>query len=434
MSSRLRLFGCLSLLAGVAFCQLCAGEFTADASRYRENLRNRVLPYWLETTRDTTNGGYLLCDDAVTGRCTPSEKQLVTQARMVWGFSLAHRSGLGRPMAGLPVTHDYLAAATDGVRFLRQHFLDPTHGGYYFTTDLAGHPQNRRKLLYGQAFVIYALVEYHRASGDAQSLTDAMALYHDLQRHAHDVAHAGWMEHFEADWTPLPERDPNAIVEIAGFKSANSHLHLMEALTELYSETHDPDVKVSLEEALRLNQTYFYPLDASHASFHFRPDWTLVTDAGSSGLSYGHNVEFAWLMVRAERALGRSPSWTHFRAHLDHALAHGWDAKLGGVYNRGVGIEPANDTAKVWWVQAEMLAALTEGVQQKDATPIYAKALHQLIQFVDRYQTEPKDGIWVDTVTSDGMPRDSRKAHSWKANYHDVRGMLMFVDAFDPKR
>ena len=415
---------------GIARLDIRAGEFSADAVRYRGNLQNRVLPYWLESTRDTTNGGYLLCDDAVAGRCTPSEKQLVSQARMVWGFSLAHRSGLGQPKAGLPVAHDYLAAATDGVRFLRQHFLDPKDGGYFFTTDLAGHPQNRRKLLYGQAFVLYALVEYHQASGDAQSLTDAMVLYRDLQRHAHDSVRGGWMEHFEADWTPLPERNPNAIVEIAGFKSANSHLHLMEALTELYSETKDPQVRESLEEALRLNQTYFYPLDASRASFHFRPDWTAVTDSGSTGLSYGHNVEFAWLMVRAERALGHSPSWVHFRAHLDHALAYGWDAERGGVYNRGVGNEPANDTAKVWWVQAEMMAALAEAVQQKDAPPRYAQALHQLIQFVDRFQTEPKDGIWVDTVTADGKPRDTRKAHSWKANYHDVRGMLMFADAF----
>jgi len=411
---------------------LHAGEFSADAARYREALRSRILPYWLESTRDSEFGGYRLCDDAVSGPCTPTEKQLVSQARMVWGFSLAHRKGLGTPANGTTARRDYLAAATSGVKFLREHFHDPINGGYYFTTDLAGKPQNRRKLLYGQSFVIYALVEYHRASGEAQALTEALTLYHELQRRSHDSLRGGWMEHFEADWTPLPEREPNAIVEIAGFKSANSHLHLMEALTELYADTKNPEVRASLEEALRLNQTYFYPPDPSHSTFHFHPDWKPVTDPGSTGLSYGHNVEFAWLMVRAERALGKKPSWNQFRAHIDHALAHGWDSQRGGVYNRGVANEPANDTAKVWWVQAEMMAALTEGCRQPGAPAGYVQALHQLIQFVDKYQTEPKNGIWVDTVTSEGKPRDSRKAHSWKANYHDVRALMMFVDEFGP--
>ena len=407
---------------------LQAGEFSTEAARYREALRNRILPYWLESTRDSEFGGYRLCDDAVSGPCTPTEKQLVTQARMVWGFSLAHRKGLGRPATGTTTARDYLAAATSGVKFLREHFHDPINGGYYFATDLAGKPLNQRKLLYGQSFVIYALVEYHRASGDAQALTEALTLYHELQRRAHDAVQGGWMEHFEADWTPLPEREPNAIVEIAGFKSANSHLHLMEALTELYIDTKDPGVRVSLEEALRLNQTHFYPLDPSRSTFHFHPDWKPVTDAGSKGLSYGHNVEFAWLMIRAERALGRMPSWNQFHAHIDHALAHGWDAELGGVYNRGIGNDPANDTVKVWWVQAEMMAALTEACRQPGAPARHVRSLHQLIQFVDKYQTESRNGIWVDTVTSDGKPRDSRKAHSWKANYHDVRALMMFTD------
>ena len=156
-------------------------------------------------------------------------------------------------------------------------------------------------------------------------------------------------------------------------------------------------------------------------------------EPGSTGLSYGHNVEFAWLMVRAERALGRKPSWNQFGAHIDHALAHGWDVQRGGLYNRGMANEPAHDTAKVWWVQAEMMAALTEACRQQEVPPAQVRALHQLIQFVDRYQTEPKNGIWVDTVTADGKPRDSRKAHNWKANYHDVRALMMFADEFGTK-
>jgi hypothetical protein len=34
-------------------------------------------------------------------------------------------------------------------------------------------------------------------------------------------------------------------------------------------------------------------------------------------------------------------------------------------------------------------------------------------------------------VTADGRPKSTGKAHSWKANYHDVRGLLKFVEAFE---
>jgi hypothetical protein len=33
-------------------------------------------------------------------------------------------------------------------------------------------------------------------------------------------------------------------------------------------------------------------------------------------------------------------------------------------------------------------------------------------------------------VAADGKPRDTTKANSWKANYHDVRAMMKFIDAF----
>jgi len=34
-----------------------------------------------------------------------------------------------------------------------------------------------------------------------------------------------------------------------------------------------------------------------------------VTDPRSSRLSYGHNVEFAWLMIRAQKVLGTPLAW-----------------------------------------------------------------------------------------------------------------------------
>ena len=388
----------------------------------KKQLIEKIMPYWYDTTVDQHYGGYLLADD-LRGRGTATEKQLVTQARMVWGFSHAHLKGLEDGK------RDYLAAAKQGYQFLLDHFLDATNGGYYWTTDAEGKPTNRRKIVYGESFVMYGFVEYYRASGDKAALRHALDLYEVLQKRAHDARNGGWVEHFQADWTPILNPGSEAIVEVGGLKSANTHLHLMEALTELYEASHDPAVRRSLEEALEINATRFYPLDPGKSNFHRHPDWTPVTAASSAGLSYGHNVEFAWLMIRAEVVLGRKPSWDHFNAHLAHALKYGYDHARGGLYSRGTGDQPATDTDKVWWVQAEMLAALTDGLKHQD-NPAYSEALDKLLGFVAKYQANPSDGIWLDTVTAEGRPKATGKAHSWKGNYHDVRAMVKFVEAF----
>ena len=214
-----------------------------QASQWQTRLQKDILPYWLETTRDVQYGGFL-ASDAMDGSRRATEKQLVSQSRLIWGFSLAHRKGYGDK------DHDYLAAAQNGYRFLQEHFLDKKNGGYFWTTEIDGTLKQDMKVLYGQVFVVYALVELYRADNDLEVLDQALRLYRNLQEHAHDDEHGGWFEHFEADWTPILDPDAAIIVEKSGHKSANTHLHLMEAYTELYAVTGDSKVKKSLMEEI----------------------------------------------------------------------------------------------------------------------------------------------------------------------------------------
>jgi mannobiose 2-epimerase len=420
--------GCLTCLLGFASDATGADpdDLAARAAEFRTELSEKVLPYWYDRGVDWQRGGYVLSDDAARPAPPATEKMIVTQARMVWGFAHAYRKGYRDPQ------RDYLRAARQGYQFLLEHFRDPVHGGYYWRTDLEGRAVNDRKYLYGEAFVVYALVEYHRASEDPVPLRHAMDLYRLVQQHCHDRKHDGWGEHYSRDWQLLTEQDSRIEVERAGLKSANAHLHWMEALAELYEATKDREVRKSLLEALRLNQKYFYPKNPAKSCFHRQPNWDFVDDPRSAGLSYGHNVEFAWLMVRAEEVLGRKPSWSHFDAIMDHALKYGTDHERGGLYNRGVEDRPATDTDKVWWSQSEWMAALTDGLRRKD-NPAYRRALAQLITFLRAHQINPADGIWLDTVTAEGKPKSTAKAHHWKANYHDVRAVVKFIEAFGGK-
>ncbi|HEX2583098.1 MAG TPA: AGE family epimerase/isomerase [Chlamydiales bacterium] len=398
-------------------------DLPSAARAMQTRLVDKILPYWFDTTQDTYRGGYLLNDHEVHGQRQPIEKQIVTQSRMIWTFSHVHLAGFSN--------RNYLQAAEQGYHFLLKYFRDRRRGGYFWSTNLKGKVLNNNKFLYGEAFVIHAFVEYYRASGDPDALFHALELYRTIQFHLHDDKNGGWFELAKRNWALLPPEDPQNQFEGISCKSANAHLHWMEALSELYDVSHDLQVKASLIEALELNQTYFFSENPARYTACRQFDWKIETDSRYNEVPYGHNVEFAWLMIRAESVLNQNLSWSHFYALLDHALNYGYDEKNGGLYNRGFGDLPAHDTEKIWWVQAEMLAALTRALEHQNNTR-YKVALNKLLYFIETSLASPKDGIWLSSVSADGQPKNSSKADSWKANYHDVRAMLKFVKAFGP--
>lgn len=401
-------------------------------------LRDRMLPYWHKTTLNS-RGGYQVYDPGdrswraliqslIKGRNHTQHESLrglISQARLLWVFSHAHLLGYSTPQ------HDYLKAATHGYSYLIETMLDREYGGFYWKTDINRGVIESNKILYGQSMAIYALVEYHRVSNLADPLEYACAVYETVQQRFHDQDHGGWIEHCERDFTPLTctgERLPG-MPDIIGFKSGDAHLHWMEALTELYSEVKDASVRGSLVEALELLCTRFYPANVSDSCEYRLPDWNSVVNDEFSNLSHGHMIEFAWLLLHAQQALGMPRDWAHFESLLRHSLRYGFDHERGGFYFRGKPHEPACDTTKFWWVQAEGLSALTAAVAHCDSHE-YKGPLTQLVDWILNYQIRSDDSVWIVSTDAGGKPQNIKKAGEWKAAYHEVRAITKFVQTF----
>ncbi len=426
---------CCALAVGNARAAASADTYLAScrlAPQLADDVQHHVLPFWLHTV-DEQHGGYIV-ERAVDANARGATRQLVTHARLLWGFARAHRAGIDGP------DDRYLRAADTGYRFLADHFLDAAHGGYYWMTDRAGHPVDRRKVLYGQAFVMYALAEYYRASGNAAALDDAHRLFAALERHARDRVHGGWIEHFEADWRPILAPQRYLLVEVAGLKSANTHLHLMEALTDLAELTPSPQVTGALRDVLAINARVFFSSPA-HPVSHVSRDWSApprawrpraVAEAvrrlafGGARISYGHNVEFAWMARRAESALGMTADWAAFDAFLGHALAYGFDHARGGLYDAGFGSSTAWFTDKLWWPQAELLMALTMADERRPSRS-YTRALGRQIEWIVGVQADPQTRVWRSALSANGDDADPRLAYDWKTTYHDLRASLTYL-------
>src|SRR5262249_51221683 len=151
------------------------------------------------------------------------EKFLTLQARQLWFFSTLAAAGLEKEAA--------LAAAKGGFDFLEGKFRDRAHGGYFAKVSDAGKPTDRRKHVYLNAFALYGLTAYHRATGEPAALEAARDLFRTLEARAHDEANGGYTEFFTEDWREITGAKESSFIGPPGTKTFNTHLHVLEALT-----------------------------------------------------------------------------------------------------------------------------------------------------------------------------------------------------------
>jgi len=286
---------------------------------------------------------------------------------MIFTFSSMHRAGFAQDQA--------LAIAQGGVEFLIDHFWDEQHGGWFWTTERDGSPLNESKIGYGHSFAMYALSEYGMASGDLRGMEWAAKTFETFQSLAADNLNGGYYEFFERDWTKKPPGSKGG-----DRKSLDVHMHLMEAFTNLYEATGAPIYHDKTREVIDLIFRHMIHPEHGTGIAQFAPDWApqravLFEDVwgadrdveGSEGrpldnTSYGHNVEFAWLLAHAVKLLDLDMDAYRdaMRKLYDHCIAYGIDGERGGVYCEGQHHGPAREKNKEFWQQAEALVGLLD--------------------------------------------------------------------------
>jgi mannobiose 2-epimerase len=381
-----------------------------------------VVDFYLPACVDAVNRGYL--ESLRDGKFAPTgEKFLTLQGRQLWFFSTIAREGIQTEAA--------LAAARSGFDFLEGHMRDRRHGGYFSKVSDTGHPIDPRKHVYLNAFALYSLVAYHRATHNAQALTAAQELFRTLEEKAHDRRHGGYVEFSYEDWRPITDPKEPMYVGAIGTKTYNTHLHVLEALAALYRVWPDPLVRQRLAELVTINMSTVHHPDFNCNIDGWQPDWHMVQSPSNLRASYGHDVECAWLTLDAVRTLGLSPQllrgWAE--ALCSYCLRYGYDHEHGGFYYTGPLGRPAEDTRKEWWVQAEALVAMLEMYRLTGRTEYY-NTFCQTLAFVEKHQVA-REGSWWATCEADGAPRGNQRSSPWQGAYHNGRALLLCAKLLD---
>lgn len=396
----------------------------SQARRCREIRDFTIINFYLPACVDSAHGGYF--ESLRNGKFAPTgEKFLTLQARQLWFFSTLAREGIRK--------EDALAAARSGFEFLERHMRDQTHGGYFAKVQDDGKVKDPRKHVYLNAFALYGLVAYHRATGEAKALSAAQDLFRVLEAKAHDKKHSGYSEFFYQDWRHITDPKEPTYVGPALTKTYNTHLHVLEALTELHRVWPDPLVGQRLTELLVINSsTVRHPLfncniDGWELNWSMIPqgDLRLSNNRGIQPASYGHDVECVWLALDAARALGMAPPLLRGWAEslCEYSLKFGYDTKNGGFFYTGPPGKSAADTKKEWWVQAEALVSMLE-MYRLTGKKEYYDAFSKTLDFVEKHQVAPEGGWWA-TRAADGSPRGTTRSSPWQGAYHSGRSMIL---------
>ena len=413
----------------------------AFADTLRRSLATDLLTHWYPRAVDSVHGGYLSDFAPDWTPAGPQDKFIVTQARHVWTTARLHEVQ-PRPDSL------YRRAARHGVTFLRNEMWDETHGGFHSLVSRTGAvqagdgPYTATKTAYGQAFAIYGLAEYAAATGDAGGLRFAQRAFRWLDDNAHDDDHGGYFRHLRPDGTPYrtgyDARTPP--------KNQNSTIHLLEAFTRLYQVAPDtPGLRDRLAELLVLTRDTM-TTDRGTLRLFFERDWSPISYRDSSmavreahyaldHVSFGHDVETAFLMLEAAEALGwdPAPTLTVGTRMVNHALRHGWDRTNGGLYNGGFVVAPDSirivRRTKAWWAQAEALHTFALWAERRpDAAPDYGAKARATWRYIDCFLIDADHGGWyrsgLDTAPE---ARTASKGGIWKGTYHTARALLRTI-------
>lgn len=386
---------------------------TDPLAQYRRQveteLTGNILPFYLNHAIDHEHGGFygLIANDLAVQPEAP--KGLIQNCRILWTFSQAYR---------LLKTPSYLGMADRAYHYLLDCFWDSNYGGLYWLLDYRGKPLDTTKMMYGQAFGIYGLAEYYRATGQRESLDRAITLVQLLDRRCRDRQYGGYIEGRQADWT---ERSGLSIDQVPAAKTMNTHLHLLEACTNLFRACGDALLRSTLKDLILITLQHLVDQETGHFKLHFDAAWQSLSDH----ISYGHDIEGSWLLVEAAEVLDDAGLWPQAKeVALKMAQAtyeEGRDAD-GGLFNEGgpAGITNSN---KDWWPQAEAMVGFLNAYQLT-RQPHFLDASLQSWQFVQQYIIDKQHGEWFWAVTRAGQPHNREKTGPWKGPYHNGRACL----------
>jgi len=373
-----------------------------------------ILEFWMKNLPDENYGGYAGRIKGDNARDQISEKGAVLNSRILWTFSAAYNhTGEGQ----------YLEYADRAYRYLVEHFIDPVHGGVYWTLNQNGEPAETKKLISAQAFAIYGLSEYFKCDPLVEVLSAAVNIFKLIEEHGLDKVNGGYAEAFDREWAPLEDQRVHDNDENEK-KSMKTQLHLVEAYASLFMVWQDEKLKSALVALLNNFNEHIINKETGHVELFFDEKW----NPKSNIVSYGHDIEAAWLLVEAAGLTGEEELMEKFQqvaVRLAGAATEGLDDD-GALWYEKVNGNMIRE--KHWWPQAEAMVGFFNTWQLSNDVSFLERSINSW-RFIQQVLLDTPAGEWHWGVDEHNNPLPGKdKAGIWKCPYHNVRACIEILN------
>ncbi|MCR5774033.1 MAG: AGE family epimerase/isomerase [Lachnospiraceae bacterium] len=377
-----------------------------------KHLRESLIPFWMKL-KDDNYGGYFGFMDNDLNIAERSGKGCLLNSRILWFFSTCALLLHDKKCL------DYAGHAFD---FLKRSYIDDEFGGLYWSATFDGNPLDTCKHTYCQAFAVYGLSAYYRASGNKESLALAKELTGFIEEKCRDEN--GYLESFNRDLSPSVN-DKLSENGVIAERTMNTLLHVFEAYTELYEAGAVEETAPKIKEMLRIFKDRMYDPARHCQKVFFDKDYNSLLDL----VSYGHDIETSWLLDRGLEVLGDEEltrEMTPITDDLaDNILHNAFDGhSLPAECEKG----KVNED-RIWWAQAETVNGFLNKYLQDPSKEEYKTAVLAEWEYIkEKFIYEQSGGEWYSQLDANGVPyKDKPLVEPWKCPYHNGRMCLEVI-------
>lgn len=371
------------------------------AEKYRSDLTENIMPFWLEHGLDRKNGGVYTCLDRDGSLMDPT-KSVWFQGRFAFICSFAYNNVEKRP--------EWLEAARLTLDFIEAHCFD-NDGHMYFSVTAEGRPLRQRRYVFSETFAAIAMAEYSLATGDRHWAERALQVFDDTQRF---LSTPGYL---------APKFE-----ESVQLQSHSIIMILINVGSCLRKVIDDPKLTQQIDDSIARLKKYFI-----HPEFK-----CLLETVGMNGefidtnltrtINPGHCIETSWFIM--EEAKLRN--WD--RGMLDMALEifdwswdWGWDKQYGGIINfrdcRNLPPQDYSQDMKFWWPQCEtIIASLYAYLATGDEKYLYRH--ERISEWTYAHFPDADKGEWYGYLHRDGTVAQPAKGNLYKGPFHIPRMMI----------
>jgi N-acylglucosamine 2-epimerase len=378
------------------------------AARYRRELLESVIPFWMRHSLDGEFGGYFTCLDR-QGVIYDTTKYVWLHGRAAWTFSKLYNEVERRP--------EWLDAARSILDFVRKKGRDP-EGRYYFSVSREGRPAFYQRKPYSGTFVALGCVEYYKATGERVYLDEAIEIFWRVKEWIEHPAllgrpvYAGQARVSQlADWMVLAMM----LMELAPVHDDPRYRPLMRECFHRTLDHLEPSRNVLLENAI--------PGDAT---FRNTPNGRMYCP--------GSSAELAWFLLHLLRFEPDAARQAKVLDILEASLELGWDREHNGLYYfmdiDGKPPLPLEAPMKLWWPHTEAIYATILAYTLTHENR-WLGWIEKLDGYAFQHFADAEHGEWFGYCDRRGERTNECKGNNYKGAYHVPRFLLYSAQAIE---